>query len=341
MIRTEETVISKLILHRIGAEENKGTVSSSLAALSDGEETDTLKKMLLKPFGNHASTFEFTHEMGIRYNVLFGLVKAFFEGEDFIESSQQIVRHLASVSKHPNIKEGDLFVAKFEGIWLENRSCEGLGIYKFEDKELYIETAAAEQEMNMQFKRGWGNKKPEKACLIIFTEEPYTLLIIDNSSADTDYWQNEFIKHKPKNDAVNNTHDFLSLTKNFVTGQMPQEFKVNKADQIDLLNRSVEYFKTHDTFDKTGFEEEVLHHEVIIDSFRKFDRVYKKEHAVELSDNFQISPQAVKKQARVFKSVLKLDKNFHVYIHGNRELIEQGVDEDGRKFYKIYYEQES
>ena len=341
MIRIEETVISNLILHRIGMEEKRETVSSRPAGLLQGEEIDTLKKILLKPFEKYAATFEFAHEMGIHYNVLFGLAKALAEGDDFIEISQKILRHLVSVSKHPNIKEGDLFVAKFEDVWLENKSYEGLGIYKFEEKETYIETAAADREMSMQFKKGLGNRKPEKACLVIFTEEPYTLLIIDNSSADTDYWQNEFIKHKPKNDPVNNTHDFLSLTKNFVTGRMPQEFKVNKADQIDLLNRSVEYFKTHDTFDKAGFEEEVLHHDVIIESFRKFDQVYKKEHAVELSDNFQISPQAVKKQARVFKSVLKLDKNFHVYIHGNRELIEQGVDEDGRKFYKIYYEQES
>jgi hypothetical protein len=48
----------------------------------------------------------------------------------------------------------------------------------------------------------------------------------------------------------------------------------------------------------------------------------------------------VKKQARVFKNILKLDKNFDIYIHGNRELIEKGIDENGRKYYKIYYEEE-
>ena len=48
----------------------------------------------------------------------------------------------------------------------------------------------------------------------------------------------------------------------------------------------------------------------------------------------------MKKQARVFKSVLKLDKNFHIYIHGDRNRIERGVDEQGRKYYKIYYDQE-
>jgi hypothetical protein len=63
---------------------------------------------------------------------------------------------------------------------------------------------------------------------------------------------------------------------------------------------------------------------------------------IELPDNFDISVQAVKKQVRVFKSVLKLDKNFHVYIHGDKSLIEKGVDEKtGKKYYKIYYDEEN
>ena len=54
---------------------------------------------------------------------------------------------------------------------------------------------------------------------------------------------------------------------------------------------------------------------------------------------FGISDSAVKKQARSYKSVIKLDRNFHIYVHGNRNLLEQGEDEKG-KFYKVYYEEE-
>lgn len=341
MIQIEEAVIRQLITHRVGADENRSTISSQLAEYSDEDDAGTVKKILLKPFLTNSSTFEFRHEVGIDYNILFKIAKSVYEEDDFIENSKKIVQYLISVSKHPNIKDGDLFVAAFEDVKLGSNYYQALGIYKFEDKETYIETTAVSKEVKLHFKKGIGSKKPDKACLILFTDEPYTLLIIDSSSSDTDYWQNEFIKHKPKNDAVNNTHDFLSLTKNFITQQIPQDFNISKADQIDLLNRSVDYFKTHDTFDKNGFEEEVFHHDNMIGSFRKFDQTYKQENALELSDNFEISPQAVKKQARIFKSVLKLDKNFHVYIHGNRELIEQGVDENGRKYYKIYYENES
>jgi hypothetical protein len=41
----------------------------------------------------------------------------------------------------------------------------------------------------------------------------------------------------------------------------------------------------------------------------------------------------------VLKSVIKLDKNVHIYIHGNRDVVEQGEDGKG-KYYKIYYKEE-
>jgi hypothetical protein len=57
-----------------------------------------------------------------------------------------------------------------------------------------------------------------------------------------------------------------------------------------------------------------------------------------ITDEFEVSQQAVKKQARVFKSVLKLDKNFSIYIHGDKSFVERGKESDGRKYYKFYYD---
>ena len=130
----------------------------------------------------------------------------------------------------------------------------------------------------------------------------------------------------------------MNIAKDFVTKEIANEFVVTKTDQIDLLNRSVEYFRTHDSFNKKDFEQEVFQDKEIIKSFRNFDETYRESHDIELSDDFEISTQAVKKQAKIFKSVLKLDKNFHIYIHGDKQLIEHGTEKDGRKFYKIYYD---
>jgi hypothetical protein len=87
---------------------------------------------------------------------------------------------------------------------------------------------------------------------------------------------------------------------------------------------------------------QVLAHEQGIESFKRFKKNYEDEFETEIRDSFLISDTAVKKQARVFKSVLKLDKNFHIYIHGNKELIEKGYDEEMKmSFYKVYFKEEN
>jgi len=341
MIQIDDCFLSQLILHHIRSADKRSAFSQQPLALNEELEQSLLKKILLKPFTNQTTTFEFQHKINLDYNVLFSLAKSIYEDADFTEQSIKIAEHLIENSKHPNIKEGDLFIAKFEDLQLNNKHYQGLGIYKFEEKESFLETSIHASEIDLILRKGIGSKKPDKACLIIFTEEPYTLLIIDNNSNETEYWQEDFIHHKAKNDFVNNTTNFLTLTKEFITEQIPQEYEVSKADQIDLLNRSVDYFKSHDTFDKNEFEETVFQDKGIIKSFRSFDQNFQQQHELDLSESFEISTQAVKKQSRAFKSVLKLDKNFHIYIHGDRELIEQGVDKDGRKFYKIYYEDEA
>lgn len=341
MIQIDETNIRKVILHRLNSDGYESVFSNQLILASDELEEKVLKNIFLKPFVSHATTFEFSHEIKLEFNVLFNLSKSIQEKEDFVDSSIEIAKHLISTSKHPNIKNGDLFIAHFDKIRLDNVQYEGIGIYKFEDKESFIETNVHGKEISMTFRKGLGSKKPDKACLIVFTEEPYTLFVIDNNSNETDYWQHDFIKHRSKNDYVNNTNNYMTMAKNFITEQITDDFEVSKADQIDLLNRSVQYFKSHEAFDKPEFEKEVFHDPNVIESFRKYDETYRETHQVELEENFPISIQAVKKQAKIFKSVLKLDKNFHIYIHGDKELIEQGMDSDGRKFYKIYYEEEN
>ncbi|MCX6208179.1 MAG: nucleoid-associated protein [Bacteroidetes bacterium] len=340
MIFIEEAIISNAILHRVDMENDKLHLSNSTFECNDAEQQATLKKIFLKPFINNTVTLEFKHEVNLKLNVLFNLAKAVYAEQDFVAASQDMCRHLQAVSKHPNIKSGDVFILNIEDVRFNKFHCQALGIFKVESKETFLETEA-KKEMQLNYKQGIGNKRLDKACLILFTEEPYTVFLIDNSSGDADYWKNEFAKLEFKKDDINNTHQFLNLTKDFVTQQYPADFEVTKADQIDLLNRSVEYFKTHETFDKKEFEQDVLHHKTLIDSFQNFNKSYEQEYNVTLENEFEIAAQAVKKQQRIFKSVLKLDKNFHVYIHGNRELIEQGIDADGRKYYKLYFEKES
>jgi hypothetical protein len=150
-----------------------------------------------------------------------------------------------------------------------------------------------------------------------------------------------FYKLKIRNDSFNKTNTTLGVYKNFITSKIDDEFDISKADKIDLLNRSMKYFKEKDSFDLDEFSEEVIENPKAIESFKKFSREYNEEFDAGIDQPFDISGAAVKKQSRVFKSVLKLDKNFHIYIHGNKELIEKGFDDDkSMNYYKVYFKEE-
>ena len=90
------------------------------------------------------------------------------------------------------------------------------------------------------------------------------------------------------------------------------------------------------------FAEEVLQQPEVVESFNNYRNQYAEKHEVDLNDQFDISNNAVKKQARFFKSVIKLDKNFHVYVHGNRDFIDRGYDEvRGMYYYQLFFNEEN
>ena len=278
-------------------------------------------------------------------NPIFIFASTIFDSsKTFHANSKDIAKHLYELSVHPQIKSGDLFVAYLTNIIIDEKHTDAIGIFKSENRQTFLKLDNIQDDFMIHYEDGINTEKLDKGCLIINTykESGYKVCIVDksNKSTEAQFWKDNFLQLKPFKDEYHQTKEFLNIKKSFVTKQLAEEFEVSKTDQIDLLNRSVEYFKTHDTFDKKDFETEVFHNKEIIKSFQNFDESYRESHDIEVADNFEISTQAVKKQARIFKSVLKLDKNFHIYIHGNRDMIEQGIDKDGRKYYKIYFEHE-
>lgn len=338
--------LQNLITHHVGNKlrDENIKLTDEPSAYSD-ETKDFLLRYFLLPI-KAEEFYEFTHPIKLGMNDVFSIVKNVFnEQSEFITHSKDLTKLLYENSMHPKIKGGELNIAYFTNVVLDDEIVDAIGIYKSETDVPFLKMKIGESKYSINHEFGFEIKGVDKGCIIFNTNQAtgYKVLVIDNSnkSIEAQYWKDDFLKLKPIANEFHQTNQFLGIAKNFVTKQLDEEFDVSKTDKIDLLNRSVEYFKTHETFDKKEFEEEVFQNSVIIKSFRNFDNTYRQENEIEITDNFDISLQAVKKQARVFKSVLKLDKNFHIYIHGNKDMIEQGVDKDGRKYYKIYYDQES
>lgn len=340
MINFKRATIERMMLHRYSQDEALSVISDTEYSFEDipelGPSAETLLlEIFVKPFAFLGNTYEFTHPVDVEMNVLNKLVKSFYSDEkSFVEVSQDLFRHLRDVSKHPNIKDGDVFVIQFDAISIEEQMVDGVGIFKVENKQSFLETDLKQGHVGV--KKGIGTGRLDKGCLILNTEGHKTVLHIDSNKTETEYWKNEFLKIQPRHDNVTATNEVISLTRSFIKNELQEEQDISKADQIDLLNRSAEYFKEADVFNVDEFEQSVLKEPEVIESFQEFQH---RNEAVQ--DGFELSAQAVKKQAKFFKSVLKLDKNFHVYVHGNREMIERGVDDKGRKYYKLYYEEES
>ncbi len=341
--------IEKVSVHTVGNKTNGEELylSKSVLDTSDIRVKELLSGFFLSPFSSpEFYTFTFTNG-DFTLNPVFNFVSEIFEDlKTFHTDSVSLAKHLYELSVHPQIKPGDLFIAYFTNISIEDRLTDAVGIFKSENRQAFLKVNSNRGDFSIHCDDGINTDKPDKGCLIFNTgkDSGYKACIIDksNKSMEAQYWKDNFLQLKPCSDDYHQTKEFLNITKNFVTKQLSEEFDVSKADKIDLLNRSVEYFKTHETFDKKDFENEVFQDKEIIKSFRSFDDIYRDNNEVELSDSFEISPQAVKKQARVFKSVLKLDKNFHIYIHGNRQLIEKGFDEaTGMNYYKVYFKEEN
>jgi len=259
-------------------------------------------------------------------------------------NSVNIAKHLFETSIHPNIKSGDLFITKFSDIQIDEELLEVIGIFKSENRQPFLKLNSETEDFVLKYDDGINIDKLDKGCLIfnISKTDGFKVCIVDksNKSFEAQYWKDIFLQLQSCNDNFHNTKELLNITKSYISKQVSEDFDISKTDKIDLLNRSLVYFENHDSYNREEFETKVFQNKNMLESFQNYNNAYKTKNKIYIDDDFEISSQAVRKQARAFKSVLKLDKNFHIYIHGNKDLIEQGVESDGRKYYKIYYDKE-
>lgn len=350
MITYFEASLTQLSIHKTGNKSADELLSLSEHPVQVTDEVlgNLLKQYFLNPFEKLNEAYRFSHPSNdLNLNEIYHFAEMIFTDTDsFHANSRQIAKHLYDVSGHPKIKSGEVYIALFDKLQIEGELLPAIGIFKSESKEPYLTIQQQQREFELGYVEEAINiKKLDKGCIIFNTEKEqgYKVAIIDqtNRNTDTVYWIDDFLKLKIRNDNFNQTNNTLSIYKNFVTTKMDEAFEISKADKIDLLNKSIRYFKEKDEFNIDEFAMEVIGNEEGIQLFKTFKSDYEQEFETPIADSFEISNAAVKKQARVYKSVLKLDRNFHIYIHGNKELIEKGYDnEKAMNYYKVYFREE-
>ena len=164
-------------------------------------------------------------------------------------------------------------------------------------------------------------------------------VVDNNKNGDNYYWFEDFLKVKQRTDEYFHTQESLNVFKDYIKKQLPVEFEVSKADQADFLNKSINFFKEKEEFKMDEFVSEVLVDEQVIESFVNFKTDYEQDMQINIAEEFPINDSALKKLQSKFKTIIKLDTNFHIYVHGDRNMITKDQDEKGL-FYKLYYQKE-
>ena len=348
MTSIDSVELHQVIVHKVG-NPTRGealTLSANPLTLNDTNVRGLLAKYFLVPFNEHEQ-FHFTHLSDLAMNEVYQYVTAIFDDpKQFTLKSAQLAQFLYSKSTHAKVKEGEMYLVHFKNVPFGTEYTDAIGIFKSETKETFLKVFPHGQSWEVVAEDGININKLDKGCLVYKQnrENGYVVCVVDNTNKQNDaqYWVSDFLQVSRSANSYRYTNDALGMCKLFISNELNEKFAVNKSEQIDMLNRSMDYFKTKDEFKFSEFAEEVLHHPEVIDSFTQYKQIYETARQVTIEDEFDIHLSAVKKQERVFKSILKLDKNFHVYIHGRKDLIERGYDEvKGKNFYKLYFDEEA
>ncbi|MDA3882557.1 MAG: nucleoid-associated protein [Bacteroidales bacterium] len=348
MIDFTQARLEKLVIHKIGNKslEEGVTLSKSEIIIDDESTSDLLFTFFSQPFkSDDLYTFDTDKHLGDES--VFSYVQSIFsQPEELYIQSAHIAKKLYDISTHPNIKNGELYVAYFSNCLIEDELTDAVGIFKSENKDSYIKVFLQNETFNVDHEAGINIKKLDKGCLIFNrnAEEGHLLKIIDNTnkSNEAHYWIDDFIQATIMKTDYFNTTQFVQMCKSFSNQVLTEDNNVEKQEQLGFINKSYDYLKQNEVLDVEQFQQEVIGNPEVIQHFNEFKGSYEENNNIEAQSQFEISPDAVKKAKKYVRSVIKLDRNFHVYVHSCPEYIEKGFDQSrNMHFYKLFFENES
>jgi hypothetical protein len=336
----------------VGFVGNKGlgeelTLSQNEFILSD----DFLKETLMRYFTGAFKTdiyYQFKGKVDVSLASVANACEDVFGNQMlFAEKLKDIGHHLYNQSIHPKINGGDFFGCYFTDVMLDGELCDAIGLFKCENKETFLKVYQHLDEFEVNYENGININKLDKGCLVFNTDKNngYKLSVVDNNNKYAEcaaYWEEDFLNVKLKSNAYYHTKNFMDMSRGFCEEVLTEANNVDKQNQMMMLNKSASYFKDKNHVTVKDFEKEVLVEPEVISAFKDYRANYNDKLNLTAVEEFDVSNTAVKKNAKYMRSIVKLDKNFHIYIHSKHEYIERGFDEErGLKYYKLYYVTES
>ncbi len=337
--------INQLVIHKIGSHaDNTPTIYSNncLQFSEDSIVPDHLKHYFLATF-REPNLYHLEGENGTEGNLVYQIASSIFDNpSSFYENSRVLADLLYKCSTNPNIKSGEFYVTLFEDVQILDQTVLCLGLFKSENKETFLKIKPENGMIAVDCEEGINIKKLDKGCLIfnVERENGFVVSIVDKTSKNNEavFWKDDFLGLNDREDNSFDTMNYLNICKEFVDQIYAPVNDVPRESQIDMQNRTIDYFKNNDEFNEDIFKTEVLGgNESIVQAFDECKENYETERGININKEFTISNDVVKQENKKFRSVIKLDKNFHVYVHGNQTMMQRGYDEEKKLYYYTLY----
>ncbi len=347
MINRSSASIKSMVIHKIGNQTIGTDIEYSKVAINIEDEAvsatflnsclDVFKEPIFYKFNDDS--------LATDGNIVMNECENVFNGEsEMYEASIHITRQLYNKSVKSNIKQSYFALLHILDLMVDDELVDGILMCKFEIQEAVYTFENIEDVINMTETYGYIPSRLDKISLVLNTnaEDGYKLLNIDktNFGGDAKYWKDEFLNIGLIGSDYTYTTDYMKVTGNFLKARKPLEEILEKGAEMDVLGRSADYFKKNKSFDEREYKNEVFQNPQLIEAFDDYKTNWMEKSRRPMAETFDLDTIAMKKNESIFKSVIKLDKNFHIYVHGDRNKIQKGIDEEGKKYYVLYYNEE-
>jgi hypothetical protein len=345
MLNYSTIQIQQLAIHRVGNKQRaeKNFISESAYELNP-EMEGALMHYFLKPIKKSQELYRFQHSSDLNYNEIYGYCKTVFEDPTrFHEQSTHMLYHLYNQSNHPNIKSGEVYVAYFTDLLIDDELVDAVGIFKSERKNTFLKVSSYGDNLKIDALEGINIDKLDKGCLIVNSSAPdgFRVISVDNNNYDALYWTHHFLNIDFVEDENFHTKLYLEMVNEFsheVIGE-----NGDRREQVQFMADSVDYFTKNEVFNFEDFKEKVLPQK---EELKKELDSFQEDFGLEEVNGFQISEPALKSAKRKIKNVIKLDTNIQIKLDFNNPetssyFIEKGYDEEkGMYFYKVFFNEE-
>ncbi|UOY05616.1 nucleoid-associated protein [Muricauda sp. SCSIO 64092] len=345
MLNLYAAQIENLSLHRVGNKSRNESVFLSENPYAPTDEISALlKEYFFKPFREKEENyFKFRHEVDVEFNELYKAVSQIFKSPaQTHEISKQITSHLFEQSNHPHIKNGEVYVAYFSDMVLDNQKVNAIGIFKSELKHDFLEFEERSKDLGILVRQGINVNKLDKGCLIFDVEQAngYKILSVDSNRYDTKYWLENFLGVEPLTDENFYTKNYLKFCQGFAKDVvLPAE---DKQQEVLFMNRAVNHFAKNDAFEESSFLNEVMENPELIPEFKHYKVEKGPKYSIEDVSNFDIANKAVSDARKKIKNVISLDTNIQIKMdfinpESAEKFVEKGWDEERQMYYYLVY----